>query len=518
MLLLSVGVIALGRLGESKNVAWRPGNLSLHIPLMILVVVTFAAAFWLNSPWLGYLSFVSSLLLLGRNVPNLASSILLLLILLPLPFSFDSEVVHSLQRISSRGASSLMDAVGIRHLMAGNVLEVADRRFFVEEACSGIGSVFLLLSSAAVYAAWKQLRLIVTVPLLCAAVGWAVAANTFRIFVVAWAHVERGIDLSAGIYHDGLGSLTYLLALLLLILTEQFLLFIFDPISNIASDDRDFFSASEVISGEMTTLWNRITNGDPALMQQRFLEKGVSGILMNRSGMLAMLAFIFAIGGIGNGWKVWRASQPVRELSVTRSIISAPAAWPRIESDLFSQANAMEQLLGFYEESQDALATESGNATYAKSWNLQIAGTTVTFRLQGPFNDWQDSSETFENNEWKILESDVWPVPRLLGGNSIISEYILHKEGQNFTHFMNACFRTTAAPVVVSSNGRLSEVIDSQVKNRIQLAAPEIPNSVWQFQLQIDTDKMPEATARAFWRECFVEHFQILLQRWRTAL
>jgi hypothetical protein len=66
--------------------------------------------------------------------------------------------------------SALLDVASVSHLMAGNIVEVTDRKFFVEEACSGIGAVFLLLASAAVYAAWKELRIVVGLPLLIAVV------------------------------------------------------------------------------------------------------------------------------------------------------------------------------------------------------------------------------------------------------------------------------------------------------------------------------------------------------------
>jgi exosortase/archaeosortase family protein len=226
-----------------------------------------------------------------------------LFVLLPIPFSMDSELVHGLQRISSSGASALLDFVNIPHLMSGNVLEVSDKNFFVEEACSGIGSVYLLVASAAIYASWRQLRLIVSIPLLISSVFWAVAGNTFRIFCVAWAHEEMKMDLSSGTMHDTLGAATYLLSLLLLVMTEQVLLFLFEPVpllkSEMALDARRQFATT------IGTFWNRRTLMDPEIRVTKLLEEGASGFRVTRGLFCVLLMLLLCFGCAGNIWRYW---------------------------------------------------------------------------------------------------------------------------------------------------------------------------------------------------------------------
>ena len=212
--------IGLSRWNEARDIGLPFKSLRVHIPLLLACIVSGAAAIWLFSPWLGFFSAICLLLLLSRNVPLLSSAVWPLLLLLPVPLSMDLELVHGLQRLSSSNASALLDIAAVPHVMAGNVVEVKDRTFFVEESCSGKGSAFLLLASAAVYGVWKELRFVTLFPLLVASVGWAVAANTVRIFLVAWSHVTLNIDLSIGTPHEILGVVTYLVALLMTVLTE----------------------------------------------------------------------------------------------------------------------------------------------------------------------------------------------------------------------------------------------------------------------------------------------------------
>lgn len=228
MFLVALGILGINRWQQSADKIVSLPKIRIHVPLLLLGLVSLAAAFRFNSPWSGFLSACSVLLLVARNISQLPSVVVPLFLLLPLPFAMDVDLVHRLQGISSTGASALLDSVGVRHLMSGNVLEFAEHRFFVAEACSGIGSVFMLLASASVYAVWRQHGRLKTVLILLSAVGWAVAANTFRIFVVALSYYSGGPNLESGFLHDILGSATYLGAMLLILCSEQFLLLILD--------------------------------------------------------------------------------------------------------------------------------------------------------------------------------------------------------------------------------------------------------------------------------------------------
>ena len=75
----------------------------------------------------------------------------MLWLLVPLPFRWDVRLVFALQDWSSRAASLMLDFWGVDHLLAGHILELPHQQFLVEEACSGIQSLFSLLAFAAIY-------------------------------------------------------------------------------------------------------------------------------------------------------------------------------------------------------------------------------------------------------------------------------------------------------------------------------------------------------------------------------
>lgn len=304
MLLLAVGGLSYGNWKNAQQRGQSFKTLKLSAPLLALAALTFSAALWLNSPWFAFLATITVLWVVFRNLPFGCSSIAPLFVLLPIPFSMDGDLVHGLQRISSSGASALLDMAAIRHLMSGNVLEVSDRNFFVEEACSGIGSVYLLVASAAIYAAWRQLRLVVSIPLLISSAFWAVAGNTFRIFCVAWAHEEMQLDLSSGVIHDGLGATTYLISLLLLVMTEQMLLFVFEPVplqpkTEMALEVRRRFANT------IGTFWNRRTVMNPEIRIARFFEYGLSGFRVTPGLFSVLLIILLSVGCAGNIWRFW---------------------------------------------------------------------------------------------------------------------------------------------------------------------------------------------------------------------
>ena len=71
---------------------------------------------------------------------------LVMWLIVPPPFRWDFRLIVWLQSSTSRMASMLLDVVGVQHLMEGNVLVLPGHRMLVDEACSGVNSVLVLLA------------------------------------------------------------------------------------------------------------------------------------------------------------------------------------------------------------------------------------------------------------------------------------------------------------------------------------------------------------------------------------
>ncbi|MFO0810539.1 MAG: exosortase U [Gemmataceae bacterium] len=179
-----------------------------------------AVAIVIDSSWLGYLALLVTVVGLvygatGREglrhaVPALA----LLIIVLPPPFEMDREWILALRRLTTQWSGLILDAMKVPHLMAGNVVELGHRRLMVEDACSGINSLFALVATALFFAALFGRSLVHTFLLVVAAIWWVLVANVARVVAVVLAD-RRGLDWTEGWRHEALSIALFVVATLL---------------------------------------------------------------------------------------------------------------------------------------------------------------------------------------------------------------------------------------------------------------------------------------------------------------
>ncbi len=181
-------------------------------------LILVAVASLLHSSWLAHLSCITALSvwMLGKfgnlSILRMVGISGIALITLPFPFNGDQDLVHALQGFSSFTCSRMMDATGILHVRTGNVMEIAEKKLFVEEACSGVDSQYALMAVAGVLllvgraSFWVSLVTIVTVPI------WAILGNILRIFSIVIGFEYFNIDLSVGTLHTILGLVSFSLA------------------------------------------------------------------------------------------------------------------------------------------------------------------------------------------------------------------------------------------------------------------------------------------------------------------
>ncbi|MEY4566978.1 MAG: hypothetical protein RLY14_1948, partial [Planctomycetota bacterium] len=127
-------------------------RLGISIALGLLSFAVAAAAIWLYSPWLAYVTLVTtflswSLTRLSRTTwTRIVVMAAVLVSTVPLPFNQDRKLVAELQNLSSKACSNALDGLRIPNLLQGNILQIEGHSLFVEEACSGVTSLYSLLS------------------------------------------------------------------------------------------------------------------------------------------------------------------------------------------------------------------------------------------------------------------------------------------------------------------------------------------------------------------------------------
>jgi exosortase len=155
----------------------------------------------------------------------------LLWLIVPIPLNQDQPLVTALQLGSSRLSSFVLDWVGVPHLMDGNTLLLADRQFFVDEACSGIVSLMSVIACAVIYGVWQNRSPLHVVLLALCGMGWATLLNVVRISAIAIAHARAGVDWSTGAAHEVLGLVIFAIVFGALVSTDYLLLGLLAPIS-----------------------------------------------------------------------------------------------------------------------------------------------------------------------------------------------------------------------------------------------------------------------------------------------
>ena len=155
----------------------------------------------------------------------------LLWLLVPLPAGLDGGFVRWLQLETSHAGSLVLDMLGVRHLMEGNVLVLPGHRLLVEEACSGVNSLFALLVATSLFLVAARRPLIWSGLLLAGSVCWAGLSNMGRVVSIAFVQARYDVDWSTGWQHEALGFAMTGLALLMLACTDRFLAFLLRPIT-----------------------------------------------------------------------------------------------------------------------------------------------------------------------------------------------------------------------------------------------------------------------------------------------
>lgn len=150
-------------------------------------------------------------------------SLALLLLAIPLPAIIFNAIAFPLQLLASAWASALLNLCSIPVFREGNILVLPQRTLDVAEACSGIRSLFSLITLAMLVAWFMPARFWRRALLVASAVPFALLANALRIALSALIGQWFGEQYSEGFFHAFAGWLVFLFAFALLLLLASLL-------------------------------------------------------------------------------------------------------------------------------------------------------------------------------------------------------------------------------------------------------------------------------------------------------
>ena len=335
-------------------------------------------AAWLGTPWL---ALVAAFLSAPAAVYSLGGSAALRPVLgawaavwttLPPPFRWDERLVLRLQRVAADLASAALDLLGRRHLPAGVTVELPGRSYFVEEACSGVNSLYALLAVTALGLAWAGRGWPRWLILLPAAVVWAVAANAVRVTAAVELSAGYGWPVAEGAGHDVLGVLTFALAAGLTLSADALLAVIVPPRAGRPGRGEEV----EEENGAGAVLPARPTLPRPAVW-----------------GAIAVL--LLAAAG-------WRSAAPARARPVVAVGEVPDALKPASEDSLPETWNGWRRV-GFRN-----IVRERGHidGTYSRVWSYRRGPLRAEISMDGPFTDgWHDLQLCYTNGGWTCTDA-----------------------------------------------------------------------------------------------------------------
>ncbi len=300
------------------------------------------------------------------------------LLLITPPRGLDLHAIFWLQQQTTWLASRLLESLGHLHLQRGNIIELPDKRLMVEEACSGVQSLFTVLFLAIFIVCWQRRGVLHTILLLPAGIVYAGTMNVFRIVAIAIAWQDWQLDLTAGWKHDALGYTALLLAILLLISTDALLHFLFAPFR-----DHLYGPFSGVYRNPFTTLWNTLCGGRPhrpapakQYVSDRWLLGGCGTLTVLAGGLQLILVFT---GGA-------RAALQESSLAYFQEDV-LPA-----EMDGFTVVRY----------STETRPNNSNWGEFSNLWQFQGHGLTGVVSCDHPFRDWHYLNLCYTGNGWDV--------------------------------------------------------------------------------------------------------------------
>jgi len=199
---------------------WWGLAIVLYAALQLYVATLGAELFLARTAFV--LSIIGTVLLLGGTgyVRLLAFPLFLLFFMIAIPGVVYNSITFRLQLLASKVSTDALNLLQIPVLREGNVLELADQKLSVVEACSGIRSLLSLTFLSLVYGYFFEKKLWLRVVLFLSTVPIAIIANASRVTLTG-VLTEYKPELAEGFFHTLSGWVIFMVGLAILVALHQ---------------------------------------------------------------------------------------------------------------------------------------------------------------------------------------------------------------------------------------------------------------------------------------------------------
>jgi exosortase len=388
VILIGFALLAYNRLPRIEV----PAVQSITLRVLMLVassVVLFCLGVYLHSGLIGSVSclvaaWASVWFFFGSSGANeLRGPFMFLVMVLPLPLNLDQQLISSLQLNATEVASTALDLRTVRHSLSGVIIRTATKSYMVEEACSGINSLFsatALMLGIGIYSRYGLFRILLT---FMTTVLWVVVSNALRVFLVVYCDSKYGFPLEEGWRHDALGIFTYCFAVIMSLSTDQLWRFLLPIAATSISELNSEFALKFRF---------------PFLRWfQRLMDAPLSFGRVSAGIMVGGVSLVFlAIGSLAIFGNVGRASE-----SKAADMVSS--IHERVTEDSLPALVAGWKRTGFERVIRGAGEPEG---LHSSMWLYKGSGFNAVFSLDGYYPDWHDLAYCYAGDGWQLLGAE----------------------------------------------------------------------------------------------------------------
>lgn len=346
------------------------------------------------SPWpvmAGLVCACGGVLLACRD--QTSSSSLFYLALLPLmvlrlPLNLDLRLINWLQTITTQTTSSILNQLNYTHFRSGNVIEFANKSLMIEEACSGVQSLFTVLFLAAVIICLRRRSFFPAIGLFCWGIFWATSMNIVRVTGLAIAWRSFGIDLTAGWSHTAWGYVVLLTTIILMLSTDRLI----DGMTSFVPDPR---TESERFRNPVTSIWNWIFKVHLPMSTANLEKKRQQPLhlppkFLRSIPVVAVIAAVLFAAQTSQAVVNSRSSASPLTLSSSLELFKATDLPPKLNTWVQS---------GY---TTDTRSQSSSFGQYSNTWNYKFGDQAAHISCDHLFRGWHHLEVCYRGIGWEI--------------------------------------------------------------------------------------------------------------------
>ncbi|MCH2179369.1 MAG: exosortase U [Mariniblastus sp.] len=453
-----------------RNKARKHFKSAWSVLLFLFGIACCFAGYAFLTPWFSALSvMLLTSSLLARTVDSetdrgLAIASVPLYVALVIPNGGDYQLINWLQRISASVTSAILDMFHLTHNLSGTVIEIPGSKLYnIENACSGVQSFFTLLFVATVFVIWERRPWFRSLALIAAAVVWAVFMNSIRIIMIPVADRWWDLDLSSGFPHELLGYATLTLGILLLLSTDQVLLFLFG--TGISVEQK-----KSLLSRMFGALWGNLIV--PSSENERRKRKKDNRRPISKMGMRAiwMAAAAVVFAGLFQFVDVIRSYN-----SPTLSVrfFSTDVTEPFSEGDLPSIINTQDDLEWTqinYRAQNRARGSDLGLRSDTWVYETPNRRLRTTISMDQTFPGWHELTTCYRNTGWKLTNRKLLHRPIEINGETVEWPYIeakFQKETGEHGFLLFSLFDAFGEPIWAPRSWGTLNALVTRAQNRL---------------------------------------------------